>query len=337
MERLTMAPTEYHWNALIVFYLFTAGVSAGAFFVSGLATYLGGERYKRISRIGALIAPWPVMLGLMSLIFDLTKPLEFWWLFLTVQYTSPMSIGAWLLTLFTVISLVYFVLWFPRPWRDLLRLPQQRRDWRTPKAWKPLDQAQIDKARRVVAAVGAPISIGVGMYTGVLLGAVPARPLWNTPIVAQLFLVSAISTGAAAVLLIAALRRPKAGHDYLHEERHFLVSLDVMLILVEIFIVTPFFLHQALSTWSSSSSLRILLGGPYTLLFWLVFALLGLLIPLAIEGFELFPVVWREQAVRYSRLWAGLAATLVLIGGAVLRYVIVFAGQVSHFLPLYTR
>lgn len=328
---------EYHWNALIAFYLFTAGVSAGAFFVSGLATYLGGERYKRISRIGALIAPWPVILGLLALIFDLTKPFEFWWLFLTLQYTSPMSIGAWLLTLFTVISLVYLLLWLPRPWRDLLRVPQRRQDLFKPKAWQALNQAQINTARRVVAAVGAPIAIGVGMYTGVLLGAVPARPLWNTPIVAQLFLVSAISTGAAAVLLIAALRRTKAGHDYLHDERRFLVSLDVMLILVEIFIVTPFFLHQALSTWSSSSSLQILLGGPYTVLFWLVFALLGLLVPLAIEGFELFPVVWREQAVRYSRLWAGLAATLVLIGGAVLRYVIVFAGQLSHFLPLYTR
>ena len=206
-----------------------------------------------------------------------------------------------------------------------------------PKEWKGLNQAQINTARRVVAAIGAPISIGVGMYTGVLLGAVPARPLWNTPIVAQLFLVSAISTGAAAVLLLAALRRPKAGHDYLHDERRFLVSLDVMLILVEIFIVAPFFLHQALSTWSSSSSLQILLGGPYTVLFWLVFALFGLLVPLAIEGFELFPVIWKEQAVRYSRLWAGAAATLVLIGGAVLRYVIVFAGQLSHFLPLYTR
>jgi formate-dependent nitrite reductase membrane component NrfD len=332
-----MEHIEYHWNALIVFYLFMAGVSAGAFFVSGLATYIGGERYKRISRIGALIAPWPVMLGLLSLIFDLTKPLEFWWLFLTVQYTSPMSIGAWLLTLFTILSLVYFVLWFPRPWRDLLRVPQRRKDVFKPQAWKALNQAQINVARRVMAAVGAPVSIGVGMYTGVLLGAVPARPLWNTPIVAQLFLVSAISTGAAAVLLVAALRRPQAGHDYLHDERRFLVSLDVMLILVEIFIVTPYFLHQALSTWSSSSSLRILLGGPYTVLFWLGFAFLGLLLPLAIEGFELFPVVWREQAVRYSRLWAGLAAGLVLIGGAILRYVIVFAGQVSHFLPLYAR
>jgi formate-dependent nitrite reductase membrane component NrfD len=64
---------------------------------------------------------------------------------------------------------------------------------------------------------------------------------------------------------------------------------------------------------------------------------LGLLIPLAIEGFELFPVVWQEQAVKYSRLWGGLSAALVLVGGFVLRYVFVYAGQVSHFLPLYVR
>jgi formate-dependent nitrite reductase membrane component NrfD len=332
-----MEQTVYHWNLLIVFYLFAAGLSAGAFFASGLATYVGGEQHKRISRIGALIAPWPVMVGLAALIFDLTKPFEFWWLFLTVQYTSPMSIGAWLLTLFTLVSLVYFVLWLPRPWRDLLRVPQRRQDLFRPRTWRELDQVQTDRARRIVAAVGAPISIGVGMYTGVLLGAVPARPLWNTPLVAQLFLVSAMSTGVAAVLLIAALLRPKAGHDDLHAERRFLVSLDIMLIVVEILIVTPFFIHQALNTWSSSTSLSLLLGGPYTVIFWLGFVLLGLLIPFAIEGFELFPVVWREQAVKYSRLWAGLSAALVLLGGFTLRYVIVFAGQLSHMLPLYTR
>lgn len=328
---------HFHWNLLIVLYLFTAGVSAGAFFVSGLATYLGGARYKRISRIGALIAPWPLMLGLATLIFDLTKPFQFWWLFLTVESTSPMSIGTWLLTGFSIISLLYFVLWIPRPWRDLLRLPTSRSDLTNFKAWKPLDRRAIGLSRRVLAAIGAPLAIGVGMYTGVLLGAIPARPMWNTPMVAQLFLLSAMSSGVATVLLIAALMRPQNGHDHLHHERHFLVSLDAMFIIVEIFLVIPFLLHQNLNTWSSAESLNLILGGPYTTPFWLGVVLLGLLAPLAIEGFELFPVVWQEQAVKYSRLWGGLSASLVLVGGFLLRYVFVYAGQVSHFLPLYAR
>ncbi len=328
---------HFHWNLLIVFYLFTAGVSAGAFFVSGLATYLGGARYKRISRIGAMVAPWPLTLGLGSLVFDLTKPFQFWWLFLTLQYTSPMSIGSWLLLGFSLLSFVYFVLWFPRPWRDLLRVPHRWSDLTNFGAWRAPGRKMIGTARRVVAAIGAPVAIGVGMYTGVLLGAIPARPLWNTPMVAQLFLFSAMSTGVASVLLIASLMRPEAGHDHLHEERHFLVSLDAMLIVLEILIVIPFFLHQALNTWSSAESLNLIMGGPFTLPFWLGVILLGLLTPLIIEGFELFPVVWQEQAVKYSRLWGGLSAALVLVGGFLLRYVFVYAGQMSHFLPLYVR
>lgn len=328
---------HFHWNIMIVIYLFTAGVSAGAFFVSGLATYLGGARYKRISRIGALLAPWPLTFGLGMLVFDLTKPFEFWWLFLTLQYTSPMSIGTWLLTAFSMLSFVYFALWIPRPWRNLLRVPYRRADLTTWRAWRPLDRKTIGLARRVVAAIGGPLAIGVGMYTGVLLGAIPARPLWNTPMVAQLFLLSAMSSGVATVLLTAALVRPQAGHDHLHEERHFLVSLDAMLIVLEIFIVAPFLLHQTLNTWSSAESLNLIAGGPYTLWFWGGVVLLGLLIPLAIEGFELFPVVWQEQAVKYSRLWGGLSAALVLVGGFLMRFVFVYAGQISHFLPLYTR
>jgi formate-dependent nitrite reductase membrane component NrfD len=328
---------HFHWNLLIVFYLFTAGMSAGAFFVSGLATYLGGPRYIRISRIGALMAPWPLSLGLVSLIFDLTKPFQFWWLFLTVQYTSPMSIGSWLLTAFSVVSFIYFFLWVPRPWRDLVCLPRRLADLTNLAAWQPLDRRAVGLARRVVAAIGAPLAIGVGMYTGVLLGAIPARPMWNTPMVAQLFLLSALSSGVATVLLVASLQRSRAGHDHLHAERHFLVSLDAMFIILEIFIILPFLLHQALNTWSSAESLDLVLGGPYTLAFWGGVVLLGLLVPLAIEGFELFPVVWREQAIKYSRLWGGLSASLVLIGGFLLRFVFVYAGQVSHFLPLYVR
>jgi formate-dependent nitrite reductase membrane component NrfD len=171
------------------------------------------------------------------------------------------------------------------------------------------------------------------MYTGVLLGAIPARPMWNTPMIAQLFLMSAMSSGVATVLLVASLMRT----HHLHSERHFLVSFDAMLIVLEILMVIPFFLHQSLSTWSSAQSLNFIMGGPYTLTFWGGVVLLGLLIPLAIEGFELFPVIWQEQAVKYSRLWGGLSAALVLVGGFALRYVFVYAGQVSHFLPLYTR
>src|SRR5438445_8708040 len=61
------------WGFLIVNYLFLGGLSAGLFFVSALATFLykidEPSPYTRIARLGALLAPWPVMIGCVLLIF----------------------------------------------------------------------------------------------------------------------------------------------------------------------------------------------------------------------------------------------------------------------------
>ena len=85
------------WGILIVFYLFFGGLSAGLFFVSALATYLqenGSPAYPRIAQFGALLAPWPVAIGCVLLVFDLGHWYRFYKLFVTFEWHSPMSIGA---------------------------------------------------------------------------------------------------------------------------------------------------------------------------------------------------------------------------------------------------
>lgn len=324
------------WGILVVNYLFLAGVSAGAFAISSFATYLGGPAFRRVARIGALVAPWPVSIGVGLLVLDLGRPLAFWHLFATVQYTSPMSIGSWLLTGFILLSLVNAALWVPAPLNNLLRVPTHPANLFHFTRWAPLTPATIRRARAILAMLGFPLSLGVGIYTGILLGAIPSRPLWNTPMLAQLFLFSAMSSGTATVLLVTALvgARHESGME---EERRLLVSTDVVLIVLEIFMLVPFLLHHALSTWSSSSSIELILGGEYTLWFWVGVILLGILLPLAIEGYELFPVVLKEGAARYSLLLSAASGVLVLAGGFILRFVFVYAGQVSHFLPVVTR
>ncbi len=329
-----METTE--WGILVVNYLFLAGVSAGAFAISGLATYIGGPAFRRVARIGALIAPWPVMIGVGVLVLDLGRPLAFYNLFLTIQFTSPMSIGTWLLTGFIFLSLAYAALWLPAPLDNLLRLPRRVKDVLHFTRWQPLTPQTIRRARAILAAIGFPISLGVGIYTGILLGAVPARPLWNTPMLAQLFLFSAMSSGTATVLLVTALVGTRQ-KDGMEEERRLLISSDVVLIVLEIFMLIPFLLHHALSTWSSASSIELILGGEYTLWFWIGVILLGILLPLAIEAYELFPVILKEGAARYSLALSAASGVLVLIGGFVLRFVFVYAGQASHFLPVVAR
>ncbi|MHB1134907.1 MAG: NrfD/PsrC family molybdoenzyme membrane anchor subunit, partial [Chloroflexota bacterium] len=317
---------DVEWGLLVVNYLFLAGVSAGAFAISSFATYIGGPHFRRVARIGALVAPWPAIAGVGLLVFDLGRPLAFYNLFLTLQYTSPMSIGTWLLTAFILISLIYALLWLPAPFDNLLRLPVSRASLRDFSRWWAPSQQTLRRWRAVVAALGFPLSLGIGIYTGILLGAVPARPFWNTPMLAQLFLFSAMSTGTATVLLLTALlgTRRQSGYE---EERRLLVSTDMVLIVLEVFMLIPFLLHHALSPWSSATSIQLILGGEFTLLFWLGTILLGIVLPLAIEAYELFPFVLKQGAVRYSLYLSAASSILVLLGGFTLRYVFVYAGQ----------
>jgi formate-dependent nitrite reductase membrane component NrfD len=309
------------WGFLIVNYLFLGGLSAGLFFISALATYLSsreGPGLGRIARWGALLAPWPVALGSGLLIFDLGNWYRFYLLFLHFKWHSPMSIGSWLLFLFTALSFAYMWSWLSPDERcrviGWMRLrPSRNRDLPVSRGW--------------LAAIGFPLSVAVAIYTGVLLGAVQARPFWNTNLVAQMFLFSAISTGCALLIVVLALRRdrPEPG------ELRSLYTLDVVLITLEFFVVLPYVIHGELSVQAVRDSLDLILGGPFTIAFWLLFVGMGLLAPLALEVRELAPLVLSQAPIRLNRALTILAGLLVIAGGYLLRYIFVYAGQMSAF------
>ncbi len=315
--------TNTEWGILIVNYLFLGGLSAGLFFVAALATWLQQREeaaYGRIAQLGAMLAPWPVALGSLLLIFDLGNWYRFYKLFLHFRWQSPMSIGSWLLVLFNLLALVFCWAWLPEPWRRTaarwLRSPRVfDRDW---VRW-----------RRPLAAAGFPLSIGVAIYTGVLLGAVQARPFWNTNLVAQMFLFSALSTGCAVLILVMSLGRQRLDATQLR----FLYTLDICLITLEFFVVLPYLLHGQLSVEAVRNSLRLILGGPYTLVFWLFFLGTGLLAPLVMEVWEVAPALAAGMPLHLRPGLAAMAAVLVIGGGYLLRYIFVYAGQISSFGP----
>ena len=66
---------------------------------------------------------------------------------------------------------------------------------------------------------------------------------------------------------------------------------------------------------------ELLLGGPYTAVFWVVVVGLGIVVPLFIQSL----------AVTHRIAHTPVAPLLVLLGGLALRFVIVYAGQYSHW------
>jgi len=313
------------WGFLIVSYLFLGGLSAGAFFASALATFLqhnGNRQLERIGRWGALLAPWPVSIGSTLLIFDLGNWYRFYKLFLHFRIVSPMSIGSWLLVLFTIVSLLYLWSWLDADDKRGLFA-------KIPRRLSVLQRYDYDLSpwRHHLAAIGFPLSICVGIYTGVLLGAVQSRPFWNTNLVAQLFLFSALSSGCAAIILALSLSKDTLSA----EEFRFLYTMDIGLLVLEFFVVMPYVIHGELSVQAVKLSLGLILGGPFTVVFWVFVVGLGLLVPLTMEVWEMLPALSGRGAIHYTKRMALSAAGLVLIGGFLLRYIFVFAGQRSSF------
>ena len=152
----------------------------------------------------------------------------------------------------------------------------------------------------------------LGIYTGILLSAFNARPLWNTSLLGVLFLVSGLSTAAAFIMLIS--------ND--KEEIRWFSKVDLLMIAIELFLIIHMFMGFLASTQVQIDAAEMFLGGKYTVPFWGFVVFIGMLFPALLEILEL----------RGYHINPKIAAGLILFGGLVLRFVIVYAGQNSRYL-----
>jgi len=334
------------WNWTVAVYLFVAGVSAGAFTISALAYFLGEEKYQDITRIGAYIAPFPLIFGLLFLIYDLERPHLFWKLLVNLQFHSVMSLGAWLLVVFSLLSFVYFYIWLPDRF-DVVELIRK-----TPPSWdkwtvvrllkaspllEKLHRKNLNSIRGWVGMVGIPVSLSVGIYTGVLLGALAARPFWNNPMLPMLFLVSALKTGTASICLIGCVVKGFGGmsRQQIETNKFVIHSIDFFLMILSIIAILLFVFGLYTSSRSSVEAAGLIMGGEFTFLFWGLAVVVGVLLPLSLEVYELIPHFIHRSAMLEHNPWiSGVVTLSVLAGGFVLRYVVVYAGQAANIVAI---
>lgn len=295
------------WGWEIPVYLFLGGWTAGILILGGHALYRGRRNTRpeatfslassKLFALGLAV----ISLGMLSLFLDLTHKAYTWRLYVTMKPLSPMSWGAWILLLVYPVLALGVLLDPPRLLRE--RLP----------ALMPLARrlGQSEGARRVIGAAAMVGGVSLGIYTGVLLSGLGARPLWSSSILAPLFLVSGLSTGAA----FAHMASPE------REERASLARLDNLLLVVELALLALFLIGLAGAGEASARAAALLLGGPYTAVFWVGVVGLGIVVPLVIQTLSV------TGRVRHNHV----APVMVLCGGLALRFVIVYAGQLSHW------
>src|SRR4030043_1612131 len=318
-----------HWNWIVAIDLFAAGLSAGAVIISATAYFLGRERYENITKIGAYIAPFPIIIGILALIYDLERPHLFWKLFLTFQPNPAMSLGSWLLLFFSLFSVAHLYLWLPERFDYLKIIPVIRSN----KFLSRFQGDNLTKMRGLVAGFGIPISIGVGIYTGVLLGALNARPFWNNPMLPMLFLISAMMTGSAAICFVGCFIKGFRGmtRENINTNKFMIHSIDFTLMAFSMIAVFLSILGLYVSPRSSVAAVHLIMGGGFTLLFWILVVGVGFLLPLAFEVYELIPHYIVQTELRDHNPWiSGIITTSVLIGGFAMRYIVIYAGQIAQ-------
>ena len=331
-------PTLDVWRWEIPLYLFVGGIVAGLMVLGGLAmlrTARGDDGQRFFSMQAPLLGVVLMSVGMLALLLDLSHKLYVWRLFTTLQPTSPMSWGSWLLLVVYGVLLVSALLRLHEVWPWLGR--------RVPQIQRASDAIVARPAwLRGLGWANVLLGIGLGIYTGVLLNTMVARPLWNSAILAPLFLFSGLSAGAAALHLAAlalqgrppgagaaggalsALLQPLAPNAPPRATAAGLIRADQLFIAIELVLLALLLVNLHTSSASHAVAAQLITTGPYALAFWVGVVGLGAVLPL----------VWQQLELGHRVRHTALPALLVLAGSFLLRWVVVSAGQASEVVPV---
>ncbi len=268
--------------------------------ISGYFLYEKKEEFNCSCYQIPLISLILLSVGMFSLFLDLEHKLYFWRLYTTLKISSPMSWGSWILLL------VYPVI----AANALIQLP----DFMKKNSFLNMLSGKLNSIRssyKIIAYGNMILGTALGIYTGVLLSSLGARPLWNTSILWLLFLLSGLSGAAAFVHLIAKNK----------EERVLLAKTDNKVIAAELIVIFLMIINMLSSSEVHINAVNTILTGAYAPAFWVFVITAGLLIPLLIQTLAV------NNKIRHT----AVAPILVIAGGLVLRFIIVYAGQASGY------
>jgi len=287
------APAEWHW--LVIVYFFFGGLAGGSYAIAAMIDLFGAPSDRALSRLGYLVAfPTLVLCGPL-LIIDLTRPERFWHMLVQSErllpmfkWWSPMSVGSWALTVFGAFSFVSF-----------LAALAEERGWRLPL----VGTLHRGVAGKVFVGLGAVFAFFLASYTGVLLS-VTNRPIWaDTNLLGVLFLLSGASTAAALLILLGRWRGAPASEAVRSLSRFDDWVMILELVVLALVVVSLGAVSRAwFNQWGVMLVVGVVVG--------------GILLPLALHRRHLL-----------GRMSVPAASVLVLIGGFVLRAVVVLSSE----------
>jgi len=246
------------WGLWVAGYIYLMGLSAGVFLMSSLVFVFRIKVFEKIGKLALLTALATLVGGLLAIWLDLGHVGRVWRLVVNTNFTSVMGWMAWLYGAYTVLLIIE--LWYAT-----------RSD---------LSETAKENTLRVLGIIGIPLAITFSGAVGAIFGAVGARPYWNSGLTPIIFLVGALTSGAALLGFVTAVWGPNRGSE---EHRNLVTLLGrIVLGLLGTFILLEW-AEISIGLWSAvpseSASIKLVLFGNYWWVFWFIHLGLGVVIP----------------------------------------------------------
>ncbi|QQK71875.1 cytochrome c nitrite reductase subunit NrfD [Pectobacterium versatile] len=303
------------WDWPIAIYLFLVGISAGLVTLSVLLRRYHPEQAtadSTLMRTTLILAPCTIILGLLILVFHLTRPWTFWKLMFHYSFTSVMSVGVMLFQVY----MAALAVWLVNIFSEQVIVLQQR--WLPKLNILPKVLGWLAPMQKSLDIVMLLLAVMLGAYTGFLLSALKTYPLLNNPILPALFLFSGVSSGAAVALIAMVCRYRRNPHS---EEAHFVHRVETPVVWLEIFLLFAFFIGLALGDDGKQRALVAAVGGGFwAVWFWLGVVGIGLILPLLLKS-------WANR--QHSPYGVMAVCGMSLVGVLLLRFFILYAGQLT--------
>ena len=178
------------WAFYIGNFTFLVGVAAAAILLVIPAYIYDWKPIKEIVIFGELLAVCAVIMSISFIVVDIGNPLRVWHMIpLIGTMNFPMSMLSWdffvlniylLINLFVVTYLLYCI-FFKKEYNSSLVLP--------------------------LVLLSIPMAVSIHTVTAFLYNALPARPFWNSALLAPRFLASAFCSGPAILLILFQILR----------------------------------------------------------------------------------------------------------------------------------
>jgi len=316
MESIILMNSKWGNDIFVPMYLFFGGLSGGLFVIA-VATDLLGIKFKQFEKFSRLtsylVLPVLALAGAF-IAFHLGKPERgILFPFFFKNYNSWLVIGGWSVGLAVPLVAAYAALWYYKT------------------------DATI---RRVLGVIAFPILGFVSFYTGLLLSGAKFVPLWSQEYLPYLFLNSGVLTGLAGSGLMFVLYQTYGSSK--SEDSSGVVRIIgyaiIFFVLVELFELQRFMDHLSsnpvkidnsgyfVAPNGSAMAYEYVTQGVLAPWFWWGIIGIGLTLPLFLSFVEM---LFEKLIKPYADWVSGVKFASILSGGIILRFVIVWGGELK--------